>query len=177
MAEIKLKDKEFVPYIKSAEIIQRVRDLAVQINSDYAGKSPVFLGVLNGAFLFTAELFKNINLNCEISFVKLSSYQGTQSTETVRSLVGLNKEIKNRDVIIIEDIVDTGHTAAHLLEEIKKHEPASVKFATLLFKPDALKRKVDLHYIGFEIPNDFVVGFGLDYDELGRNLNDIYVLK
>src|SRR6185436_9171764 len=130
-----------------------------------------------GAFLFMADLFKNVNLECEISFIKVSSYSGTASSGNVKNLIGLNENISGRDIIVVEDIVDTGDTMKYLLDELKKQNPSSVKLATILFKPEALKQDVKPDYVGFKIPPAFVVGYGLDYDGLGRNLNDIYVLK
>ena len=133
--------------------------------------------MLNGAFLFMADLFKNITLDCEISFIRVSSYNGTESSGKIKNVIGLNENISGRDIIVVEDIVDTGDTAKHLFDELKKHNPASVRLATFLFKPKALKQKLEPDYAGFEIEPAFVVGYGLDYDGFGRNLNDIYVLK
>ncbi len=188
MDTIKLKDKEFVVMIQAEEIQSRVKAIANEINLQYKGKQPLFLGVLNGAFLFMADLFKNINLLCEISFIRVASYSGTSSTGEVKNLIGLKEDIAGRHVIVVEDIagrhvivvediVDTGDTMKYLLDELKKQNPASVKLATILFKPAALKQDVKPDYVGFEIPPAFVVGYGLDYDGLGRNFNDIYVLK
>ena len=177
MSTIKLKDKEFIVMIAAEKIQLRVKDIAAEINTQYNGKQPLFLGVLNGAFLFMADLFKNINLQCEISFIKVTSYSGTASSGQVKNLIGLNENITGRDIIVVEDIVDTGDTMKYLLDELKKQNPASVKLATILFKPEALRQDVKPDYVGFKIPPAFVVGYGLDYDGLGRNLNDIYVLK
>lgn len=177
MSTIKLKDKEFIVMIAAEKIQLRVKDIAAEINTQYNGKQPLFLGVLNGAFLFMADLFKNINLQCEISFIKVTSYSGTASSGQVKNLIGLNENISGRDIIVVEDIVDTGDTMKYLLDELKKQNPASVKLATILFKPEALRQDVKPDYVGFKIPPAFVVGYGLDYDGLGRNLNDIYVLK
>ncbi|HKR05548.1 MAG TPA: hypoxanthine phosphoribosyltransferase [Bacteroidia bacterium] len=177
MPTIKLKDKEFTVMIASEKIQLRVKDIASEINTQYHGKQPLFLGVLNGAFLFMADLFKNINLQCEISFIKVTSYVGTASSGQLKNLIGLNENVSGRDIIVVEDIVDTGDTMKYLLDELKKQNPASVKLATILFKPEALRQDVKPDYVGFEIPPAFVVGYGLDYDGLGRNLNDIYVLK
>lgn len=174
---VKIKDKEFKVLIAADDIQRQVKVLANRINKDYLGKQPLFLGVLNGAFLFMADLFKEVNLECEISFIKVASYSGTSSTGEVKNLIGLKENIASRDVIVVEDIVDTGDTMKYLLEELKKHNPASVKLATFLFKPAALKHPLKPDYIGFEIEPAFVVGYGLDYDGFGRNLNDIYVLK
>lgn len=177
MSTVKIKDKEFTIMIPSDKIQLRVQAIADRINEDYTNKQPLFLGVLNGAFLFMADLFKKINLECELSFIRVSSYSGTASTGHVKSVMGLNESVSGRHIIIVEDIIDTGDTANYLLEELKKHTPASVSIATILFKPTALKHDIKPEYVGFEIPPAFVVGYGLDYDGLGRNLNDIYVLK
>lgn len=177
MERITIKDKTFVINIPESKIQKRISELAEQINQDLKGESPVFLCVLNGAFLFASDIFRRINIECEISFIRVSSYQGTESTGTVKSLVGVSDNLKNRTVVILEDIVDTGDTAIYLLEELLKHSPKEVRFASLLFKPNALRQKVNLDYVGFEVPNDFLVGYGLDYDGLGRNLQDIYKLS
>jgi hypoxanthine phosphoribosyltransferase len=177
MSAVKIKDKEFVLMIPADKIQSRVKSIAQEINNNYNGKQPLFLGVLNGAFLFMADLFKNINLQCEISFIKVTSYSGTSSSGQIKNLIGLKENISGRDVIVVEDIVDTGDTMKYLLDELKKQNPASVKLATILFKPAALRQDVKPDYVGFEIPPSFVVGYGLDYDGFGRNLNDIYVLK
>lgn len=175
--KVKIKDKEFRILIEGDRIQHRVAEIASQINKDYKGKSPLFLGVLNGAFLFTADLFKKIDLTCMLSFVRVSSYSGTSSTGQVKSLIGLNENIEGRDIIIVEDIVDTGDTMLYLMAELKKQNPASVKIATAIFKPLALKHPIKPDYVGFELPPAFIVGYGLDYDGFGRNLNDIYVLN
>ncbi len=176
MSNIHLKDKEFRIYLSDDKIQSRVSQIAEQINIDYEGKKPLFIGVLNGAFLFTADLFKKIHIECELSFMRISSYEGMTSTGNVREVIGLNTSIEGRHIVLIEDIVDTGNTAVHLFQELKKQKPASVRLASLLFKPAALKHDITIDYIGFEIPNEFIVGYGLDYDGLGRNLNNIYVL-
>lgn len=173
---VTILDKTFVPFICRSEIESRIAELATQISKDYEGRCPFFIVVLNGAFLFATELVKNIPLNCEISFVKLSSYAQTQSTGKVREIIGLEEKIAGRDVIIIEDIVDTGLTMAQLLTQVHAQLPQSVAVATLLHKPEALQTPVDLQYVGFEIQNRFVVGYGLDYDGIGRNLDALYVL-
>ena len=173
---ITILDKNFTSYISTEIIEERIAELAAQINSDYAGRCPLFIVVLNGAFLFSAQLVKNISLSCEVTFVRLSSYAQTESTGMVRQIIGLEEKINGRDIIIIEDIVDTGITMKQLLEQIHQLEPASVEIATLLHKPEALKKPVNMRYIGFEIENKFVVGYGLDYDGYGRNLNALYVL-
>jgi len=173
---ITILDKNFTSYISTEIIEERIAELAAQINSDYAGRCPLFIVVLNGAFLFSAQLVKNISLSCEITFIRLSSYAQTESTGMVRQIIGLEEKINGRDIIIIEDIVDTGITMTQLLEQIHQLEPASIEIATLLHKPEALKKPVNMRYIGFEIENKFVVGYGLDYDGYGRNLNALYVL-
>ncbi|MFA0961346.1 hypoxanthine phosphoribosyltransferase [Roseivirga sp. BDSF3-8] len=172
-----IRDKEFEPYIFEEQILTRIREISRDVNKSYAEKNPLFVSVLNGSFMFAADLMKEISIRSEISFVKFSSYQNMDSTGEIKELIGLNDEVKGRDIIIIEDIVDTGHTMHHLLGDIEKFKPASVAICTLLFKPDALKRDIDLEYVGFSIPNKFVVGYGLDYDGYGRNLRDIYQLS
>lgn len=177
MSVVKIHDKEFETFIESERIQSRVKEIAAMINIEYNGKRPIFIGILNGALLFMADLVKHISIECELALIKVSSYSGTQSTGNVRSLIGLKESIKGRDVIIVEDIIDTGDTALYIINELKQQEPASLKFATILFKPLALKQDIKPDYVGFEIPPDFVVGYGLDYNGLGRNLNDIYKLK
>lgn len=171
---IKVKDKDFSIFINSDTILESVAQVANRINQDYADKNPLFLVVLNGAFMFASDLMKKVNIDCEISFVKLSSYSGTSSTGIIKHLIGINEEIRGRYVILVEDIVDTGITIEHMTEELKKFEPANVKVATLLLKPDKYNKGIKIDYIAMEIPNDFIVGYGLDYDGLGRNLPDIY---
>mgnify|MGYP003303466646 FL=1 len=174
MSTVKLHDKTFVKSITNEEICREIKKVADRINHDYAGKRPVMLGVLNGCFMFVAELLKNLSIECEISFVKLSSYQGTNSTGVVREVLGLTDSIVGRDVIIIEDIVDTGYTMQSMLETLGTREPASLEIASLFVKSARLKVPVDVKYSVFTIPDRFIVGFGLDYDHLGRNLPDIY---
>ena len=174
MQKVTLKDKTFELSIPYERILEAIETLAGKINQDFEGREPLFLVILNGSFMFSADLMKKISVNCQVSFVKLSSYEGTQSTHNVRKLIGLNEEIRGRSVIILEDIIDTGITMEHLLEEIGFFEPAEIKIATLLFKPAALQKDIAIDYVGIEIPNDFIVGYGLDYDGLGRNLKDIY---
>ena len=176
--KITIDDKTFEPFIEYSMIKKRIRLIGIQMNVDYEDKVPVFIGVLNGAFMFMADLMKEIHIGCETTFVKLASYHGgTKSTGTLTEEFPLNMDIKGRDVVIIEDIVDTGRTLKFLLDKIKSLEPASVKVATLLLKPEALEYQFDeIEFIGFEIANDFVVGYGLDYKNLGRNLQDVYRL-
>ena len=176
MQNIKLHDKTFGLLINHSDIQFRVQSIAEEINQEYVNRVPLFLGVLNGSFLFAADLFKSLLIDCEISFIKVSSYSGTSSTGLVKSLVGLSVDIFNRDIIIIEDIVDTGDTMKYLLEELNTNKPSSIKIATMIFKPTALKHDIKPDYVGFELPPDFIVGYGLDYNGLGRNLNDIYTL-
>lgn len=174
MSRIKVQDKEFEMYIPQDQIERAIKKVADNINRDYAGKNPLFLVVLNGAFMFAAELFKNVEIECEISFVKLSSYSGTASTSVVRELIGLDHSIANRYVVLIEDIVDTGLTLLFTTEKLKKLDAKEVKIATMLFKPKAFKFDYPIDYVGLEIPNDFIIGYGLDYNEHARNLPDIY---
>ncbi len=174
MQKITLKDKTFELSIPYASILEAIESIAQKINTDFAGKEPLFLVILNGSFMFSADLLKKITVNCQVSFVKLASYEGIQTTHTVKKLIGLNEEIRGRSVIILEDIIDTGITMEKLLEEIGSFKPAEVSIATLLFKPAAMTKDIPIDYVGIEIPNDFIVGYGLDYDGLGRNLKDIY---
>lgn len=175
--QVKLHDKEFKVSIPGEKIQEAVVQIAKQINQDYKGKdTPLFISILNGSFMFTADLFKHIDFVCEVTFLKLTSYKGTASTGAVRQLIGVNESIEGRDVIVLEDIVDTGITLEQILGQLKSFEPASVRVASLLFKPEAYQKDLDIDYIGMEIPNDFIIGYGLDYDGLGRNLPDIYTL-
>jgi hypoxanthine phosphoribosyltransferase len=171
-----IADLEFEPLIKSAAIEERIKTIGKQLNSDYQHCIPVFVGVLNGSFLFIADLIKQIDIPCEITFTKLASYYGgTKSSLKIRDDIDFSVDIKGREVIIIEDIVDTGNTAHYLLEKLRVKQPKSITLCSLLLKPAALQKKIDeLKYVGFEIENDFVVGYGLDYKEMGRNLKDIY---
>ncbi len=174
MERVKIHGKEFEISITNDEIKREIKRVAGEINRDYAGKCPVLLGVLNGCFMFAAELMNNLNIDCEISFVKLSSYQGTTTTGTVREVLGLTQSIEGRDVIIVEDIVDTGYTMQRMMETLGTHNPASVQIASLFLKPARLKVPVDVKYSAFTIPDRFIVGYGLDYDGLGRNYPNIY---
>src|ERR1700761_7463280 len=172
----KIADLEFETLIKAEDIEERVKAIGRQLSDDYRHCVPVFVGVLNGSFLFVADLIKQIDIPCEVTFTKLASYYGgTTSTRKIRDDIDFITDIKGRDVIVIEDIVDTGNTARYLIDKLKAKEPASLTLCSLLLKPAALENKVDeLKYVGFEIPNHFVVGYGLDYKEMGRNLRDIY---
>ena len=174
---IQLHDKSFEPYIKKASITEAITKVASQINAAYKGKQPVFLIVLKGAFMFGSELLKRIDLKCEINFVQLSSYQGTESTGSIKEVMGLPTNLKGREVIIVEDIVDTGQTIEVLVNKLIQLKVKSYSIATLLLKPSVYQKNIDINYIGLEIPNTFVVGFGLDYDQLGRNLTDLYKLE
>ena len=174
MDRIKIHDKYFKPFISAEEIDNNIQRIAKKINVDMEGKTPIFMSILNGAFMFASDLLKNIDIPCEISFVKLSTYQGTKSTEKVRELIGFSESLKDRNIVIVEDIVDSGFTMENVLAQLKKIGVADVKIATLLFKPAAFTKSYNIDYIGFEIPNDFIVGYGLDYDGQGRNLRDIY---
>lgn len=177
MKTVKIKDKEFVPMISEEEIKRRVKELAAQISKDMAGKNPLLLAVLNGSFVFAADLMREITIESEISFVKLASYQGTTSTGTVKEVIGINENLSGRTVIIVEDIVESGLTMKRMIESLGTRNPASVHICTLLLKPDCLKVDLDIEYAAFSIPNDFIIGYGLDYDQQARNLKDIYVLK
>jgi hypoxanthine phosphoribosyltransferase len=176
MSLIKVHDKEFVPYLTSNEIQEQVTRVAAEINRDYKNRKPLFIAILNGAFIFAADLFKQINVEAEIAFIKLASYKGVKSTGKVITAIGLDVELYNRDVIILEDIVDTGKTLSQFLPQLDHHQPASLKIAALLHKPDAMVHPINIDYLGFTIPNKFVVGYGLDYDGLGRNIKEIYQL-
>jgi hypoxanthine phosphoribosyltransferase len=173
---IQIHDKKFIPFISRKEIEARLTLLADSIIQDYKEKCPLFIVVLNGSFMFASDLLKCINIPCEISFIRLASYSQTQSTGSIREIMGLNEDISGRDVIILEDIVDTGLTMHQLIHQIKAKQPNSIQIATLLHKPEALCKPLEMKYIGFNIQNQFVVGYGLDYDGLGRNLDAIYVV-
>lgn len=174
MNTIQIKDKQFKTFISEASILKEVTRVAGEINADFAGDNPLFISVLNGSFMFTADLMKRLTIPCEISFVKLASYEGTSSTGKVKELVGLNENITGRTVVIVEDIVDTGLTMQRLIETLRAQHPKEIRIATLLLKPDKLKVDLDIRYVAMRIPNDFIVGYGLDYEGLGRNYRDIY---
>lgn len=176
MKQITVKDKVFEISIPHEKILEQVHILAEKINHDLKGQNPLFICVLNGSFIFAADLLKKINIDCGISFIKLASYQGTSSTGDVKTLVGLDGDIKNRVVVIIEDIVDTGNTIVALVNQLSAYNPKDIKVATLLYKPEAYDKNVKIDYIALKVPNDFLVGYGLDYDGLGRNLESIYSL-
>ena len=176
MSIIKVKDKSFRTSITEAEIKERVKALAQQISKDMEGKNPLLLGVLNGAFIFAADLIREITIPCEISFVKLASYQGTTSTGKIKEVLGINEDLSGRTVIILEDIVETGLTIKQMMESLGTRNPASVHVCTLFFKPERLQEDLNLEYVAFRIPNDFILGYGLDYDQQGRGLKDLYTL-
>lgn len=174
MPTIKVHDKTFDIYLPEAQIQEKIKSLADQINKDYAGKKPLFIPILNGAFMFASDLFKYITIDAEISFIKLASYKGMKSSGNIITAIGLDHDLYGREIIIVEDIVDTGKTLTEFLPQLQHQQPASLKIAALLHKPDALKYPLTIDYLGFSIPNKFVVGYGLDYDGLGRNLKEIY---
>lgn len=176
MDKIKVRDREFAVSIPEEKIKARVAEIAAQISHDLEGKRPLFLAVLNGSFVFAADLLRGIDTPCEISFVRMASYEGTSSTGNVKQLIGLKEDIKDRTVVIVEDIIDSGLTMVHLLDLLKEKQPADIKIAALLVKPGNLKVNLDIPYCCFEIPNDFIVGYGLDYDGEGRNLPSIYTV-
>jgi hypoxanthine phosphoribosyltransferase len=176
MSIIKVIDKKFKPYITAAEIDIRIKDMAEKINEDYKDKKPIFIAILNGSFMFASDLFKSISIEAEICFIKLASYKGTKSTGNVITSIGLDEPLQGRHVVIIEDIVDTGNTLTKFLPQLYNQQPASLKIAALLHKPEALEHPLAIDYIGFSVPNKFLLGFGLDYDGLGRNLAEIYQL-
>ncbi len=173
---IKVHDKFFVPFMKEQEIISRINQLAEQINHDYKGKKPLFIAILNGSFMFASDLFKSLNIEAEICFIKLASYKGTKSSGQVITAIGLDTDIVDRHVIIVEDIIDTGKTMNEFLPQLRHQQPASLAMAALLHKPTATVFPVKIDYLGFEVPDKFLLGYGLDYDGLGRNLRDIYQL-
>lgn len=177
MSIVKIKDKVFETSIPEAEIKQRVKAVAEQISRDMDGKNPLLLAVLNGSFIFAADLMREITIPCEISFVKLASYQGTTSTGKIKEVFGINEDLTDRTVIIVEDIVESGLTMKRMIETLGTRNPASVHICTLLLKPERLQTPLDIEYVAFRIPNDFILGYGLDYDQQGRNLKDIYTLK
>jgi hypoxanthine phosphoribosyltransferase len=176
MSIIKVHDKSFGPYLEEETIQKRIKELAVQINTDYAGKRPLFIAILNGSFMFASDLFKNLDIQADLCFIKLASYKGMKSSGNVVTSIGLDDDIFGKDVVIVEDIVDTGKTLHRFLPKLMHQQPKSLKIVTLLHKSEATEYPLTLDYIGFEIPNKFVVGYGLDYDGLGRNFREIYQL-
>jgi hypoxanthine phosphoribosyltransferase len=177
MSTIKVHDKYFVPFLSEAEIQKKIKGLGMQISKDYAGKKPLFIAILNGSFMFASDLFKYITIDAEICFIKLASYKGTKSSGQVITAIGLDTDIKGRNVIILEDIIDTGKTLNEFLPQIRNQQPASLKIAVLLHKPQATVYPITVNYCGFSIPDEFVVGYGLDYNGLGRNISSIYKLQ
>jgi hypoxanthine phosphoribosyltransferase len=175
MNKIQIHDKDFEMMLENDMISKRTRLIGIQLNVDYENRCPIFIGVLNGSFLFMADLLKEIDIACEVGFIRVASYHGTESSGQIKEAFGLPDDLQDRDIILVEDIVDTGLTLKYILEKVYTQKPASVTVCSLLFKPAALKEPIEeLKYVGFEIPNEFVVGYGLDYDGLGRNLKDIY---
>jgi len=176
MNKIQIKDKEFALSIPESDILAAVKRVGEDINKDLMGTNPLFICVLNGAFMFAGDLMKTINIPCEITFVKLSSYEGIYTTGAVKEIIGLNESVVDRNVVVVEDIVDTGITMEKILSSLKAKGAKSIRVATFLQKPDALQRDIQIDYIAMKIPNDFIVGYGLDYDGFGRNLKDIYTV-
>lgn len=176
MNRIQIKDKSFEISIPETKILERIKVVADKINADMADKNPLFLAVLNGSFVFAADLMRMITIPSEISFVKLASYQGTTSTGVIKEVIGINEDLTDRHVVIVEDIVESGLTIKRMIETLGTRNPASIEICTLLLKPDRLTVPLDIKYVAMEIPNDFIVGYGLDYDHQGRNLRDIYTV-
>jgi hypoxanthine phosphoribosyltransferase len=176
MAVIKVHDKSFETYLPEEKIQERIKELAAAINTDYAGKKPLFIAILNGSFMFAADLFKHVNIEAELCFIKLASYKGMKSSGNVITSIGLEDDLFGKEVIIVEDIVDTGKTLHNFLPKLLHQQPKSLKIASLLHKSEATEFPLTIDYVGFDIPNKFVVGYGLDYDGLGRNLKEIYQL-
>lgn len=176
MATIKVHDKTFGPFLSEKDIQEQIKKIAAAINADYAGMRPMFIAILNGSFMFAADLFKYLTIDAEICFIKLASYKGTSSSGQIITAIGLDVDLIGKDIIIIEDIVDTGKTLNEFLPKLMHQQPASMKIAALLHKPEAVKFPIRIDYLGFSIPNKFVVGYGLDYDGLGRNFKEIYQL-
>lgn len=177
MSSLKIHDKTFVPYLPESVILEKVKELAAQLDKDYAGKKPLFIAILNGSFMFTSDLFKYLTIEAEICFIKLASYKGTKSSGHVITAIGLDTDVTNRHVVILEDIIDTGKTMSEFLPQLRNQQPASMKVAVLLHKPDATIYPVNIDYCCFSIPNKFVLGYGLDYDGLGRNVRELYQLS
>jgi hypoxanthine phosphoribosyltransferase len=176
MEKVKILDKYFEKSISYEKIQEAISKVAEQMNNDLKNKDVLFLGILNGSFLFAADLIKQINFDCQVTFVKLASYEGTTTSGKVKRLIGINENIENKTVVILEDIVDTGITMDYILKQLKGYEPKEILIATMLFKPDAFQKNYKIDYIALNIPNDFIVGYGLDYEGYGRNLKNIYTL-
>lgn len=177
MTPVIVNGKRFVPFLSEEALIEKVAEVAARLNRDFDGKDPVFLGVLNGSFMFVADLFRRITIPCEISFVKLASYSGMRSTGSMKELIGLNENLRGRHVVVVEDIVDTGNTIVALQAALASREPASVQICTLLCKPSALQHTLQLDYVALEVPEHFFLGYGLDFDGHGRNLPTLYHLQ
>src|ERR1700741_3129327 len=177
MANIRVHDKQFEPYISASDISGRIKEVAGQLNRDYEGRKPLFVAILNGSFMFASDLFKELTIEAEICFIKLASYKGTKSTGQVLTAIGLDTDITNRHIVILEDIIDTGKTMNEFLPQLYNQQPASLKIAVLLHKPDATVFPITIDYCCFSIPNKFVLGYGLDYDGLGRNIRELYQLS
>ena len=177
MADIIVHNKTFIPYLPESIILEKIKELSNQLHTDYAGKKPLFIAILNGSFMFAADLFKVLTIEAEICFIKLASYKGTKSTGQVITAIGLDIDITNRHVIILEDIIDTGKTMNAFLPQLRNQQPASLKVAVLLHKPDATVFPITIDYCCFSIPNKFVLGYGLDFDGLGRNIRELYQLE
>jgi len=173
---VQVHDRYFEPFIPEETIQREVTRLALEMNRDLAGKDPIFLGILNGAFMFASDLYKQLNFPCQITFLKLASYSGTESTGSVKQLIGINRDLKGRVVVVLEDIVDTGVTLETIIRQLSGYEPQEIRVATFLHKPEATVKEVKLDYVGIEIPNNFILGYGLDYDGYGRNFREIYQL-
>jgi len=176
MGEIRVHDKQFEPYLSAATIAEQIKDIAGKLNKDYSDKKPLFIAILNGSFMFASDLFKELAIDAEICFIKLASYKGTKSTGHVITAIGLDMDLFGRDVVIVEDIVDTGKTLSEFLPQLRHQQPASLKIVALLHKPEATVFPITIDYLGFSNPNKFVVGYGLDYDGLGRNIPEIFKL-
>ncbi len=174
---IQVHDKHFKLFIPEAKIQKEVTRISKEMNRDLADKDPIFLGILNGAFMFASDLYKQLNFPCQITFLKLASYSGTESTGAVKQLIGINRDLKDRVVVVLEDIVDTGVTLETIIRQLSGFQPREIRVATLLYKPEATIKAVKLDYVGMEIPNDFILGYGLDYDGYGRNFKEIYQLE
>jgi hypoxanthine phosphoribosyltransferase len=174
MKQITVNNKPFELFLSSELIQEKVNELGLTLSKSLKDKNPLFLGILNGCFMFASDLFKQITIDAQITFLKLASYQGSKSTGSVKQLIGLNQSITGQHIVILEDIVDTGITLEHILNQLSGYKPASIQIVTLLFKPESYLKKIPIDYIGFEIPNDFIVGYGLDFDGYGRNSKDIY---
>ena len=176
MDKVRILDKEFKLFISDKQIQEAVEEIARRMNKELKGQKVFLIGILNGCFMFAADLVKHLDLDCTITFLKLASYQGTSSTGKVKRLIGLNEDIKDQTVVVLEDIVDTGITLDYIQKQLRGYEPAEIKLATLLYKPEACRQDISLDYVGIEIPDDFVVGYGLDYNGYGRNLRHIYTV-